>query len=105
MKSYNWEKNLDLLSGFNTFRDFIWQTHTVGQLKEDVANNREDFFGSIPSITTMENTMGDEIEDFCDKEEALEICGGQSDQWDDVRRHSSEYGNLSQHARILRGTF
>ena len=85
MKRFDWEKNISLVTEHNTFRNFIWRNYTVGQMNDDLTEDREDFVGSADLIGRMLNMMGDEIEEFCDKSEAVQICGGQSDAWIDVQ--------------------
>ena len=84
MNSFNWEKNLHELTRYGSFRDFVWNNYTVAQMKDDLATAREDFIREVSTIKTLQSWQPDEIEEFCDKNDAVEILGNQSTEWIDV---------------------
>ena len=85
MENFNWENNFEAVKSFNTFRDFIWQTYTPRQLKDEIEQEREDFISSRKQTEELSNAMATDIEEYCSKEDAVRICGGQSTQWIDVQ--------------------
>ena len=49
-----------------------------------MAENREDFLRSRELIKSLDGWHPEKIEALCDQEEAVELCAGESDEWDDV---------------------
>ena len=85
MQRFDWDENIHELTRYGTFKDFIWENYSIAQMKADLAENREDFLRSMELIKSLDGWHPEEIEGYCDKEEAVELCAGQSDEWDDVQ--------------------